>query len=112
MLFASPLPRLLLDNGLPTYKRDEYYARLPRRVPRLLVLQGTLDAKTPYGAAAGQVALLKYNNAGDVALSTVRNAPHFILWTAPACFEQASVRFIAGKAAQDCTLPLPLFSPP
>ena len=104
LLFASPLPGLLLNNGLPTYRRDDYYARLPMRIPRMLVLQGTWDAKTPYRAGAGQVGLLQYNKAGDVSLSTVQHAPHFILWTAPACFEQAVTRFIGGKPARDCTL--------
>jgi hypothetical protein len=42
--------------------------------------------------------------AGKVALATIQNAPHFILWTAPTCFEQASQRFIADKTVQDCTL--------
>ena len=101
LLFASPLPRILLGGGLPTYPRDVYFGALPAKVPPMLVLQGTLDPKTPYAGAQAQVQALTQSK---VALSTVHNAPHFILWTAPACFEQASVRFIAGKTAQDCTL--------
>ncbi|ATD61381.1 MAG: alpha/beta fold hydrolase [Janthinobacterium svalbardensis] len=104
LLFTSPLPRILLGGGLPTYARDVYFGALPAKVPPMLVLQGTLDAKTPYAGAQAQVQALTQSKAGKVALSTVHNAPHFILWTAPACFEQASARFIAGKAAQDCTL--------
>ncbi|MED5612731.1 alpha/beta fold hydrolase [Janthinobacterium sp. P210005] len=107
LLFTSPLPRILLGGGLPTYPRDAYFGALPAKVPPTLVLQGTLDPKTPYAGAQAQVQALTQNKAGTVAMSTVHNAPHFILWTAPACFEQASTRFIAGKPAQDCTLQFP-----
>lgn len=104
LLFTSPLPRILLGGGLSTYPRDAYFGVLPEKMPPTLVLQGTLDPKTPYAGAQAQVRALTQSKAGKVALSTVHNAPHFILWTAPACFEQASKRFIAGKPAHDCTL--------
>ena len=104
LLLTSPLPRILLGGGLPTYPRDAYFGALPAKVPPTLVLQGTLDPKTPYAGAQAQVQALTQRKAGKVALVTVHNAPHFILWTAPACFEQASTRFLAGKPAQDCTL--------
>ena len=104
LLFTSPLPRILLGGGLPTYPRDVYFGVLPEKMPPTLVLQGTLDPKTPYAGAQAQVRALTQSKAGKVALSTVHNAPHFILWTAPACFEQASTRFIAGKPAHDCTM--------
>ena len=104
LLLTSPLPRILLGGGLPTYPRDAYFGALPAKVPPTLVLQGTLDPKTPYAGAQAQVQALTQGKAGKVALATVHNAPHFILWTAPACFEQASTRFLAGKPAQDCTL--------
>lgn len=104
LLFTSPLPRILLGGGLPTYPRDRYFGALPTTLPATLVLHGTLDPKTPYAGAQAQVNALTQRKAGTVALSTIKNAPHFILWTAPACFEQASQRFIAGKPAQDCTL--------
>ena len=104
LLLTSPLPRILLGGGLPTYPRDAYFGALPAKVPPTLVLQGTLDPKTPYAGAQAQVQALTQRKAGKVELVTVHNAPHFILWTAPACFEQASTRFLAGKPAQDCTL--------
>lgn len=104
LLLTSPLPRILLGGGLPTYPRDAYFGALPAKVPPTLVLQGTLDPKTPYAGAQAQVQALRQSKAGKVVLSTVQNAPHFILWTAPACFEQATSRFIAGKAPQDCAL--------
>lgn len=104
LLLTSPLPRILLGGGLPTYPRDAYFGTLPAKMPPTLVLQGTLDPKTPYAGAQAQVQALTQSKAGTVALATVQNAPHFILWTAPACFEQATTRFIAGKPARDCTL--------
>ena len=78
------------------------FRQLPAKVPPTLVLQGTLDPKTPYAGAQAQVTALTKAKAGKVTLMTVKNAPHFILWTAPACFEQASQRFIAGKPVPDC----------
>ncbi|PMQ15103.1 alpha/beta fold hydrolase [Janthinobacterium sp. AD80] len=104
LLFTSPLPRILLGGGLPTYPRDAYFGQLPAHLPPTLVLQGTLDPKTPYAGAQAQVQALIQSKSGKVALASVRNAPHFILWTAPACFEQASQRFIAGKRVRDCSL--------
>jgi hypothetical protein len=50
LLFTSPLPRILLGCGLPTYPRDGYFGALPAKMPPTLVLQGTLDPKTPYAA--------------------------------------------------------------
>ena len=54
------------------------------------------------GDATGGLALSA--TSGKVALASIGQAPHFILWTAPACFEQAARRFIAGKRADDCSL--------
>lgn len=69
-----------------------------------MLLLEAQSPKTPYAGAQAQVQALTQRKAGKVALATVHKAPHFILWTAPACFEQATTRFIAGKTAQDCTL--------
>ena len=75
-------------------------------VPPILVLQGTLDPKTPYEGAQAQVAFLRQAGARNVTLAKIRQAPHFILWTAPACFEQSVHRFVAGQAVQECALNL------
>lgn len=104
LLFTSPLPRILAGGGLPTYKRDQYFGQLPESLPPTLVLHGTLDPKTPYAGAQAMVQMMQRRTGGPVALSSMARAPHFILWTAPACFEQASLRFIAGQPAQDCVL--------
>lgn len=104
LLFTSPLPRILAGGGLPVYARDQYFGLLPAALPRTLVLHGTLDPKTPYAGAQAMLQTMQQRSGGPVALSSVARAPHFILWTAPACFEQASLRFIANQPAQDCTL--------
>ncbi|MGK5015413.1 hypothetical protein [Janthinobacterium sp. HLS12-2] len=70
----------------------------------IMLLLEAQSPKTPYACAQAHVPALTQSKAGKVALSTVRNAPLFLSWTAPACFEQASRRFIAGKSAQNCTL--------
>ena len=106
LLMTSPLPRILLAGGLPTYVSDHYSGQLVASVPPILVLQGTLDPKTSYEGAQAQVAFLRQAGARNVTLAKVRQAPHFILWTAPACFEQSAHRFIAGQAVQECALNL------
>lgn len=106
LLMTSPLPRILLGGGLPTYFQDRHFGQLPASVPPVLVLQGTWDPKTPYAGAQAQVAALRQAGAGNITLATIVQAPHFILWAAPACFEQSVQRFIAGKPALDCALTL------
>lgn len=111
LLMTSPLPRILLGGGLPTYFQDRYFGQLPASLPPVLVLQGTLDPKTPYAGAQAQVAALRQASAGragasKVTLATIGQAPHFILWAAPACFERSVQRFIAAKPVEDCALTL------
>jgi len=93
-LFASPLPSLLLAGGFPTYQRDANFGVLPASMPRSIVLQGTLDPKTPYFGAADHVTRLK--SSGEIRLTPVEGAPHFILMTAPAEFIQLVQEFL-GK---------------
>jgi pimeloyl-ACP methyl ester carboxylesterase len=92
-LFASPLPGLLLQAGIPVYSRDAGFGALPNRMPPTLVLQGDLDPKTPYEGANAHIALLKPS--GHIGLMTVTGGPHFLLLTAPACFTAAMRQFIA-----------------
>ncbi|MEP1420593.1 MAG: alpha/beta fold hydrolase [Erythrobacter sp.] len=100
-LFASPLPSLLLAGGIPTYQRDANFGVLPATLPRSIVLQGTLDPKTPYHGAEEHVAKLKA--VGNIELVPVERAPHFILMTAPDELKR-SVRDFIGK---DCGLETP-----
>lgn len=96
LLFSSPLPGLLLQPGLPLYARDGYFGAHPAQLPPTLVLGGTLDPKTHFEGAADHVAALR--GAGRIELVAVKGAPHFILWTAPDCFERQVGAFVAGRA--------------
>ncbi len=98
-LFASPLPGLLTRSGVPLYKRDDTFGRLPARTPPILVLQGTLDPKTPIEGAAAQVAALRKR--GRVALVTVTGAPHFLLFSAPECLVPALSDFVEHLRARN-----------
>lgn len=92
LLFSSPLPELLVKPALPTYPRDEYFGKLPEKIPPTLVINGTLDPKTAYDGALSQVAELRKR--GPVGLISVTDAPHFILWTAPDCFSVHILNFV------------------
>ncbi len=95
-LFASPLPSLLLSGGIPTYEPDASFGKSPEKLPRTIVLHGTLDPKTPYHGAEEHVAALK--TAGDIKLIPVEQAPHFILMTAPEAFATAVGAFLEGDS--------------
>lgn len=104
LLFTSGLPELMAAPALPLYGRDKYFSKLPAQLPPMLVVQGTLDPKTHYDGALSHVAALR--SVGHVEMVSITNAPHFILWTAPACLEQAARAFVAGQRRPDrrCTL--------
>jgi pimeloyl-ACP methyl ester carboxylesterase len=101
LLFKSPLPALLLNPTLPTYARDAYFGALPKTLPPTLVLNGTLDPKTHYQGALQHVAALRER--GPVSMVSIVDAPHFILWVAPECFEQHVRAFAARGAAADAS---------
>lgn len=92
-LFASPLPSLLLAGGIPTYKRDASFGVLPKAIPPTIVLHGTLDPKTAFVGAQEHVAALA--GAGTISLIPIKDAPHFILFTAPDEFTRLVRAFIA-----------------
>lgn len=92
LLFSSPLPELMVKPALPTYPRDDYFGKLPEKIPPTLVLNGTLDPKTPYDGALTHIAEL--SKRGPVGLISVTGAPHFILWTAPDCFSRHVMNFV------------------
>ena len=99
LLFRSPLPALLASSTLPRYPRDAWFGRDPARLPPTLVLQGTLDPKTHYDGARRHAGALRER--GPLGLVAVRGAPHFILWTAPGCFERHVSAFAAGRKPVD-----------
>lgn len=94
LLFKSALPGLLLQPTLPMYARDAYFGGKPAWMPPTLVLSGTLDPKTHYAGAIDHVAALR--RSGKIGQVAVAGAPHFILWSAPDCFERHTSEFVAG----------------
>ena len=105
MLFASSLPTLLVNPGLPLYPRDVYYNAAPKSLPRILVLRGTLDPKTPLDGATARIA--QWHDAGRSRLVSLTGSPHFILMTSPICFKDAVNEFLADKKSTltSCTHP-------
>jgi pimeloyl-ACP methyl ester carboxylesterase len=104
LLFSSPIPGLLATSTLPRYQRDGYFGQDPARLPPTLVLQGTLDPKTHYDGALVHVEALRRR--GPVDLVSVVDAPHFILWLAPDCFERQVAAFVSSghPAEASCAL--------
>lgn len=102
LLFASSLPGLLVDPGLPAYARDSAFGRSPARLPPVLVLQGSLDPKTPIEGASTRAAAL--HAAGNVVFVRVEDAPHFVLLNAPGCFEQAVREFLTPQRKVEAPL--------
>lgn len=104
LLFTSPLAGLMAESNLPTYSRDGYFGQPLLAMPPVLVYSGTLDPKTHYQGALAHVTELKTR--GDVRLVSVKQAPHFVLMTAPDCFERITRAFVAGQsiADQSCDL--------
>lgn len=95
-LFTSPLPSLLLSGGFPTYETDQSFGVSAKNIPPTMVLQGTLDPKTPYHGAQEHVAALA--TAGDIELVSVEGAAHFVMLTAPEEFKRVVRAFIDENA--------------
>jgi pimeloyl-ACP methyl ester carboxylesterase len=94
-LFTTGLPGLLTDPSLPLYSRDVYYNAVPTSLPHILVLQGTLDPKTPLEGAVAHIA--QWHSAKQVKLVSVSGSPHFVLMTSPTCFKDAVSDFLTDK---------------
>lgn len=99
LLFRSPLPTILATSTLPRYPRDAWFGGDPDWLPPVLVLHGTLDPKTHYDGARQHADVLRQR--GPLGLVAVHDAPHFILWTAPGCFERHVAAFVAGRKPAD-----------
>jgi pimeloyl-ACP methyl ester carboxylesterase len=110
LLFSSAIPGMLTRKSMPLYDKDGHFGATPPHLPPILVLQGTLDPKTPYAGALARVDGLRPH--GRVTMITVADAPHFLLWTAPACFEMQVRNFVehGNSADRACGLQQPLFS--
>lgn len=103
-LFASPLSLQLLQGGFPTYEKDGSFASSPKHLPPTLVLHGGLDPKTPYEGAVEHVALIE--SAGPVQFVTVERGPHFIMMTAPNCYEKTVQHFMAQGVGENTSCEL------
>jgi hypothetical protein len=68
---------MLVNSGVATYPRDEYFGKQPAFLPRTLVLQ-----------------------AEPVQLVPIKGS-HFVLWTSPACFASATRTFLSGRKPQE-----------
>ena len=100
--FTSPLPALLANNRFPLYSPPVPLA-LPDTMPPLLVLQGTMDPKTPYASAAERAASL--GAVTPVAILTLTDAPHAAYLTSQDCLSEPLARFAKNPQAvtsQDC----------
>lgn len=95
-LFTSPLPGLLVDSPMPFYTRDAFYGRVPQRLPRTLVMHGTLDPNTPYDGAKAHAAILSAAG-GKINFSTVAGGAHFLALVAPECFIQGASAFVSRR---------------
>jgi len=58
VLEQIPGRNLPVEPRLPLYGRDRHFGAIPASIPRTLVIQGTLDPKTPFQAAQEHVRLL------------------------------------------------------
>ncbi|MDP4537368.1 alpha/beta hydrolase [Alkalimonas collagenimarina] len=100
-LFIHPLPGLLASASAPFYDRDDYFGQLPKRMPRTLIIHGTLDPSTPYEGARLHADLL--SKAGDLRFSTVIGGAHFLPVVAPGCFIEAASAFVStGEVPEHC----------
>ncbi len=100
-LFTSPIPGFLASTPLPLYDRDQYFGRMPARLPRTLVIHGTLDPNTPYEGARAHVAALA--TAGEIHFSTVTGGAHLLPFAAPECFVNVVSAFISnGNTPESC----------
>lgn len=105
-LFTSALPGLLVNSPAPLYQRDAAFGKLPPRLPRTLVVHGTLDPNTPYEGALEHAKLLAA--VGDVQVATVERGAHFLALFAPECFVGAVSAFVGRDAVPDrCAEPEP-----
>jgi pimeloyl-ACP methyl ester carboxylesterase len=102
LLFTSPLSGLLAGNRMPTYEKDVFYATLPKKRPKTMILHGTLDPKTHYKGT--QKHPEKLSRRDKVSLISITDASHFVALNAPACFKKHIAKFIAGESVEitDC----------
>ncbi|WP_272149865.1 alpha/beta fold hydrolase [Tenacibaculum aiptasiae] len=102
LLFTSPLPKLIAENSMPTYQRDNYFAKVPKNMPPTLIIHGTLDPKTHYNGALRHYKKMAKNN--DIKFIGVKDAPHFIALFAPTAFTSTVISFMNGQKLTNKTI--------
>lgn len=76
--------------------RDAFYGQVPQRLPRTMVMHGTLDPNTPYKGSKAHAAALTAAG-GRLAFFTVEGGAHFLPLVAPDCFIQAASAFVEKR---------------
>jgi len=102
LLFTSPLPNLIAENSMPTYQRDVYFAKTPKKIPPTLIIHGTLDPKTHHSGALRHFEKLSKNN--QVTFISIKDAPHFIALFAPDSFASEVSKFMKGQPIKSKTI--------
>ena len=95
LLFTSTLADHLANNSMPSYEKDKFYNKLPSKLPKIMILHGTLDSKTHFTAARNHATELAQR--GELTFIDIIDAPHFIAFNAPTCFKQFASNFINDK---------------
>jgi pimeloyl-ACP methyl ester carboxylesterase len=99
-LFTSPIPGFLVETPVPLYDRDRYFGQSPQRLPRTLIIHGTMDPNTPIEGAVDHAAILAEAR-GDIRLAKVTGAAHFLPLVAPDCFERVMSKFVSRKSTPE-----------
>ncbi len=99
-MFTSPIPGFLVGTPVPLYDRDRYFGQSPQRLPRTLIVHGTMDPNTPYEGAVDHAAILAAAD-GDIHFTTIADAAHFLPLVAPDCFQEAAAMFVARTSVPE-----------
>jgi pimeloyl-ACP methyl ester carboxylesterase len=107
-LFASPLPSALADQAYPRYQPDQDFDLEPQALPRTLVLQGDMDARSSYEGARRRSELLERE--APITFYRIPGGPHFLLLAVPECFTPIVRNFVNGQevAGAPCAVKLGL----
>ncbi|MBO9708631.1 MAG: alpha/beta hydrolase [Caulobacter sp.] len=101
LIFTASAPGWLAGWAAGAYPRDDVFGKTPAKLPPTLVLQGDLDARTPYEGAMARLDQLK--GAGKVSLVTVKGGANGLLMTQPDCFTASVGLFIDKRRAPPAT---------
>jgi len=94
--FTSSLTTVQTFTNMPTYPRDAFFDAPYENLPPVLVVQGTLDPKTPLEGA--ELHIEDMVEAGAmVQRVTIERAPHALWYFAPDCLDDAIAAFIGDR---------------